>query len=132
MVGNDRILQLLERHRGDLDTAAKALVAAANKGGGEDNITVVAFEIAGAEDETLLEPAVTAERTPDEEDTLTEVDRVPAVTTMVIPPEEAAAFAEPEPEERSAPPRPPRKVLALLVLILLAIAATIVVYFLAR
>src|ERR671935_212195 len=84
MVGNNRILQLVERHRGDLDAAAKALVAAANKVGGEDNITVVAFEIAGAEDETLREPAVTAERHPDEEDTLTEVDRVPAVTTMVI------------------------------------------------
>jgi PPM family protein phosphatase len=130
MVGNDRILQLLERHRGDLDTAARALVAAANKGGGEDNITVVAFEIAAVEDETLREPAVTAERTPDEEDTLTEVDRVPAVTTMVIPPEEAEAFAEPQ--ERPAPPRPPRKVLAFLALILLAIAATIVVYLLVR
>ncbi|HYZ78327.1 MAG TPA: Stp1/IreP family PP2C-type Ser/Thr phosphatase [Gaiellaceae bacterium] len=133
MVGNDRILQLVERHRGDLDTAAKALIAAANKGGGEDNITVVAFEIAGAEDETLhREPAVTAERTPDEEDTLTEVDRVPAVTTMVVPPEEAEAFAEPEPEQRPAPPRPPRKVLALLVLILVAIAATVIVYLLVR
>jgi protein phosphatase len=137
MVGNDRILQLVERHRGNLDTAAKALVAAANKGGGEDNITVVAFEIAGAEDETLREPAVPAERTPDEEDTLTEVDRVPAVTTMVVPPEEAETFAEREPEEREpeerpAPPRPPLKVLAFLVLILLAIAATIVVYLLAR
>src|SRR5918911_66569 len=60
MVGNERILELVERHRGDLDAAAKALVTAANKGGGEDNITVVAFEIAGAEDETLREPAVTA------------------------------------------------------------------------
>src|ERR671934_2088853 len=103
MVGNDRILQLVERHRGDLDAAAKALVAAANKVGGEDNITVVAFEIAGAEDETLREPAVTAERQPDEEDTLTEVDRVPAVTTMVVPPDEVEAFAEPEPEEQPAP-----------------------------
>jgi PPM family protein phosphatase len=131
MVGNDRILQLVERYRGDLDAAAKALVAAANKGGGEDNITVVAFEIAGAEDETLREPAVPAERHPDEEDTLTEVDRVPAVTTMVIPPDEVEAFAEPA-EERPAPPRPPLKVLALLALILLAIAATVVVYLLVR
>src|SRR5919204_3966780 len=133
MVGNNRILQLVERHRGDLDAAAKALIAAANKGGGEDNITVVAFEIAGAEDETeRMEAIATAERHPDEEDTLTEVDRVPAVTTMVIPPEEVEAFAEPGPEERPAPPRPPLKVLALLTLILLAIAATIVVYLLAR
>ena len=32
-------------NRGDLDAAAKELVAAANRGGGEDNITVVCFEL---------------------------------------------------------------------------------------
>jgi len=132
MVGNDRIQALVERNRGDLDRAAKALVAAANKGGGDDNITVVAFEIAGAEDETQrIETEAVAERSPDEEDTLTEVDRVPAVTTMVVPPEEAEAFFEPE-EERPAELRPPRVVLVLLALIVLAIAATVVVYFLVR
>jgi PPM family protein phosphatase len=132
MVGNDRIQALVERNRGDLDRAAKALVAAANKGGGDDNITVVAFEIAGAEDETQrIETEAVAERSPDEEDTLTEVDRVPAVTTMVVPPEEAEAFFEPE-EERPAEPRPPRIVLAVLALLILAIAATIVVYLLVR
>src|ERR687885_2315868 len=52
MVGNDRILELVERNRRDLDAAAKALIAAANKGGGEDNITIVAFEIGPVEDET--------------------------------------------------------------------------------
>src|SRR5438552_8591008 len=51
MVGNERILELVERNRRDLDAAAKALVAAANKGGGDDNITVVAFEIASPGDE---------------------------------------------------------------------------------
>src|SRR5207302_4747365 len=73
MVGNDRILELVERHRGDLKAAAKALIAAANKGGGDDNITVVAFEIASPGDETertaeapAVEPAL------EEEDTLTE------------------------------------------------------------
>ena len=35
-----------------------------------------------------------------DEDTLTEADRVPAVTTMVVPPERAREFAiEAEPEE---------------------------------
>src|SRR5947207_14249041 len=79
MVGNDRIQALVERNRGDLDRAAKALVAAANKRRGDGNITVSAFEIAGAEDETQrIETDAVAERRPDEEDTLTEVDRVPA------------------------------------------------------
>jgi protein phosphatase len=131
MVGNDRIRELVERNRGDLDAAAKALVGAANKGGGDDNITVVAFEIAGAEDETQrIQADAVAERTPDEEDTLTEADRVPAVTTMVVPPEEVEEFFEPA--EGPAQPRPPRVVLVLLVLIVLAIAATIVVYLLVR
>jgi len=117
MVGNDRILELVERNRRDLDAAAKALVAAANKGGGDDNITVVAFEIASPGDETertaeapAVEPAL------EEEDTLTEADQVPTVT------------AAPE----ATGPKPPRIVLALLAVILLAIAATVVVYLLVR
>src|SRR5918911_2575545 len=74
MVGNDKILELVERYRGDLDAAAKALVRAANRGGGDDNITVVAFEIAAPGEETARLPAVSPE--PDPEETLTEVDRV--------------------------------------------------------
>src|SRR5918911_592951 len=67
----------------DVDAMAKALVRAANRVGGDDNITVVAFEIAAPGDETARLPAVSAEPEPDEEDTLTEIDRVPAVTTAV-------------------------------------------------
>jgi protein phosphatase len=122
MVGNDRILELVERNRRDLKHAAKALIAAANKGGGDDNITIVAFEIAAVDDETAENakpPAV--EPAPEEEETLTEVDQVP---TVKLPPEEV--------EEPAAQPRPPRIVLAILVLIVLAIAASIVVYLLAR
>jgi protein phosphatase len=117
MVGNDRILELVERNRRDLDATAKALVAAANKGGGDDNITVVAFEIASPGDETertaeapAVEPAL------EEEDTLTEADQVPTVT------------AAPE----ATGPKPPRIVLALIALIVLAIVATVVVYLLVR
>jgi len=45
MVDDEDILALLQRHHDDLPRAAKALVADANRHGGEDNITVVAFEI---------------------------------------------------------------------------------------
>src|SRR5919197_2420540 len=103
MVGNDRILELVERNRRDLDAAAKALIAAANKGGGDDNITVVAFEIV-PEGDVAPAPEKLA---PEEEDTLTEADRVPTVS--VAPEEEPAAL------------RPPRKVLAFLALLILAI-----------
>ena len=49
MVSDDDILEIVERNRNDLDAAARSLVKAANREGGEDNITVVAFEIAGAD-----------------------------------------------------------------------------------
>ena len=117
MVGNDRILELVERNRRDLDATAKALVAAANKGGGDDNITVVAFEIASPEDETATLEEAPAEPVREEEETLTEADQVPTVTVT--------------PEE-TADPKPPRIVLALLAVLVLAAAASIVLYLLVR
>jgi PPM family protein phosphatase len=119
MVGNDRILELVERNRRDLDAAAKALIAAANKGGGDDNITVVAFEIAPDGEAAPADE----EPVPDEEETLDESDQVP---TVKLSPEE-----EPEPAF-AAELRPPRKVLAFLAILILAIAASIVLYLLAR
>jgi protein phosphatase len=117
MVGNDRILELVERNRRDLDAAAKALIAAANKGGGDDNITVVAFEIASPDEQTM-EDARPAEPALDEEETLDEADQVPTVRVA--------------PEEPVRGPKPPKKVLALLVLLIVAIAASIVIYLLVR
>jgi serine/threonine protein phosphatase PrpC len=54
MVDDETVLALLERHRSDLEGAARVLIDEANAAGGEDNITVVLFELAGAEalDET--------------------------------------------------------------------------------
>ena len=45
MVDDEHILETVEKHRGNLDRMTKQLVSAANRGGGEDNITVVAFSI---------------------------------------------------------------------------------------
>jgi PPM family protein phosphatase len=45
MVDDRAILDAVERHRDNLDRLTKQLVSAANRGGGEDNITVVAFSI---------------------------------------------------------------------------------------
>jgi serine/threonine protein phosphatase PrpC len=83
MVGDGVILDVVEQHLDDLDAAARALVGAANRGGGEDNITVVFFEIAG-EGDTIEMPAL-SEAEDEEEDTLTELDRVPVVEA---PPEQ--------------------------------------------
>ncbi len=85
MVDDETILEEVARNRDDLKSAAKALVRAANKGGGEDNITVVFFEIGGEED---LENTITlpprddgADAGADSEDTLDELDKVPAIQT---------------------------------------------------
>jgi PPM family protein phosphatase len=77
MVDDETILDVVERNRGDLGAAAKALVRAANKGGGDDNITVVFFEIADVEDteKTVTLPPVKV----DDDETLDELDRVPAI-----------------------------------------------------
>jgi protein phosphatase len=85
MVDDETILAEVARNRDDLKGAAKALVRAANKGGGEDNITVVFFEIGGDEDlentVALPPPEVDAATEADAEDTLDELDKVPAIQT---------------------------------------------------
>jgi PPM family protein phosphatase len=83
MVDDETILGEVERNRDDLKTAAKALVRAANKSGGEDNITVVFFEIAGDREtdgeHTVTLPEVRTDAGDEDDDTLDELDRVPAI-----------------------------------------------------
>jgi PPM family protein phosphatase len=82
MVSEESILDVVERNRDDIDGALRALVKAANRGGGQDNITVVAFEIA---DGALASDGDTREQAlPDLEDTLSEADAVPTVDTAVV------------------------------------------------
>ena len=108
----------------DLDDAAHALVRAANDGGGEDNITVVLFQIdsddAGAElGETAQLPAAAAPD--DDEDTLSPLDAVPAVDTAVIPAavvEEHLQQIESDVQRR---PEPRRRILPLVLLIVLIV-----------
>jgi len=67
MVDDDEIRRTVSEGREDLESAARELVAKANRGGGEDNITVLFFELEEGEP------------VGDDEDTLTEADRVPVV-----------------------------------------------------
>jgi protein phosphatase len=81
MVGDERIVDVVGANRNDLGRAAKQLIGDANRSGGEDNVTVVFFEIAeeAAEtDETGRLPAVVG----DDEETLTEAEEVPVVETV--------------------------------------------------
>ena len=81
MVDDSGILEVLEGRRGSLDGAVRELVRAANRSGGEDNITVVCFEL-GAEGEA--EPVVAGA----DEDTLD--GTVPAPAEAPAPPKSAS------------------------------------------
>jgi protein phosphatase len=113
MVDDDTILAEIRRNRENLRTAAKALVRAANRGGGEDNITVVFFEIApeGATERTVSLPPPQE----DEEVTLDELDRVPAV-------------AAEEPKKRERHPVRRRVLIGSLLLIALLLACAFAVW----
>jgi protein phosphatase len=149
MVAGEQIEQILVRHRGNLDEATKALVAAANRGGGDDNITAVVFEI------TADAPAEPDERTReyqpgllDEEDTLHPEDGVlpppradvpaevpgdlPAdvpssVDTMVVPAAEIRA-AVAAGEQAQATAGVGRRLLALSVIVLLVVLIVVLVW----
>jgi protein phosphatase len=126
---SDGEIQALLVESDDLDRAARALVAAANQGGGEDNITVVLFEIAGegaAEQAATMPEVAEPELVDDDEDTLSGLEPVPAVDTAVIP---AAAIQDElqrvEADSAQRPSEPPRRLLPLVALLLLLLAIAV-------
>jgi len=58
MVGDEEIGEVLGERRESLREAAEELVRRANKAGGQDNITVIAFEMTDEPDEQTLEQTV--------------------------------------------------------------------------
>jgi PPM family protein phosphatase len=125
MVSEDSILDVVERNRDDIDGALRALVKAANRGGGQDNITVVAFEIAGgalASDGDTREQALPPQP-PEDEDTLTEADAIPTVDTGVV--SVAAIQAE---DRKSRRRHRRRRLLAWLAILALVIVVAAVLY----
>jgi serine/threonine protein phosphatase PrpC len=84
MVDDLTILGAVEQHRANLQEAAKALVNAANRGGGEDNITVVFFEVGEAREEPgeRTEDTVITTTIHDNEDTMDESDEQPGITVV--------------------------------------------------
>jgi serine/threonine protein phosphatase PrpC len=134
MVSEGSILDVVERNRADINAALRALIKEANRGGGQDNITVVAFEIAAegvaAHDGDTREQALPQRALPDEEDTLTEADGVPVVDTAVMSAEAIQAeVAATERDERAVRRRHlRRRAIAWLVVLLLIAAAVLVVY----
>jgi protein phosphatase len=120
MIGDEEIVQILDR-RNSLDDAARALVGRANDAGGQDNITVVAFEITDEPDE------------PDErtlEQALNETRPLPVPEAAGAPASEAEREAEPRPEPEQR--RTGRRFLPLVLLIAAIAVAAVVLWVLAR
>jgi len=149
MVDSRDIEEILQKHRADLEGASKALIQAANRGGGEDNITAVLFAVeeeepgrhAGEPDEQTRDFAPV----PEEEDTLHPEDGIAppppapsAVDTMVVPASDIqAAIAAQTVSENTVQDAPQagigRRLLALLVILgLIAIIVVLVWWGLAR
>ena len=112
MVDDETILEAVEQHRSNLAEAAKALVNAANKEGGEDNITVVFFELDGDGDDTAETASSAAvEPEPVDEETLDESHAQPVVEVV-------------EPKRRS------KALWALAVIAVLLMAAAVILWLL--
>ena len=111
MVDAETIAEVVSRRRDDLQSATRELIRTANDAGGDDNITVVLFEI-----DSDGTPTVVA---PEEADTLHPEDGVPALAPLAEPSADltdgdtvvltaeavraAVAAAEPEPEPELVP-----------------------------
>jgi PPM family protein phosphatase len=119
MVSDGEILSLLAESD-DLDAAARALVDAANRGGGEDNVTVVLFELDGVDESPPAEPVID-----DDEDTLSGLDPVPAVDTAVIPVAEIEAHMQAQAEEETETDEHGRRLLPLLLLLFVLVAIAV-------
>jgi protein phosphatase len=129
MVGDETILNAVERNRRDLRRAAKALIDAANKSGGEDNITVILFELAAGAEDTHTMPAVDQPEAVDE-DTLTGLEVPPGVAAASPTADqldEWLALNGEGPEPPREEPRPRRRSWAGRHPILLVIAALVAV-----
>jgi protein phosphatase len=108
MIGDDEIGEVLGERRKSLDDAAEELVRRANRAGGQDNITVIAFEVTEEPDEQTLERVVE------------QTQPMPAVEPET----------EPEPEPKTG--RGARRFMPLLLLLFAIAAAAIVLWVLAR
>jgi hypothetical protein len=128
MVAQEDILGVVMRNRGDIQGALRALVKEANRSGGEDNITVVAFDITdvAVHDGQTQENVLPLE----DEDTLDETDAVPVVDTMVVSTDAIQKqIAEDEKAARRARRRAVRRaVVAWLALLLFLVAIAALVY----
>jgi len=128
MVEDEAILAVLGQPGTTLEQRAHSLVDAANRGGGEDNITVILFELGeGDSDDTGTFAAVEQPPLDDDERTLTELDAVPTVDdTVLVPRAELESYAADKHH------RVPRTAIAVLAGTIVVVLAALVVWTLSR
>ena len=127
IVRDEQIAELISAADHDLDAAAEALVAAANRAGGIDNITVVLFEIVEGDPvpPDATEPPLALALEPDE-------DTMEQATAAVAVADEAPAETEAVPVVRHGAGAGSRWLALLAILLTLAVAATVIWWSLAR
>ena len=142
MLRDDEILRLVAESR-DLASAGKALVKAANRRGGEDNVTVVLFSLEPSEvsSESEAKPEGDGRSGPDDlEDTLTGLEPLsataPLETPVAAPEEKELGWSAPSERAEEAPQRrsrwPRRLVASLVALALVAILLLVALWGLAN
>jgi PPM family protein phosphatase len=112
MVEDDAILEIVEKGHGNLEKAGRALIKAANRSGGEDNITVLMFEISEAADRTAERPVPPEPEEEDEEedqDTLSGLEGVPVIATERVDEWASDGDVPEETVERPAPRKRSRR-----------------------
>jgi PPM family protein phosphatase len=137
MISDSEILGVVRGGTDDLEAVLRGLVHAANTSGGDDNITVVAFEISEERPDDDPErtrqipvPAPQSHAPGDDEDTLSGLERVPAVDTAVIPTAEIREHLqanEATPAQTRTEPSPQRRLLPFVLLLLLLAAILVLV-----
>ena len=146
MVDGETIERLVEENRTNLRQAARSLIQAANRGGGEDNITAVLFELqegeAASADEPTREHVLVVDEVADDEDTLHPEDGVtpppverPVSDTMIVPMHQIEAALAQQDRTEGEPPQAGlgRRLLALVVIVaLIAVIVVLVWWGLAR
>ena len=125
IVRDEQIAELIQAADHDPDAAAEALVAAANRAGGIDNITVVLFEIVEGDPVPPPPPAEATTALEPDEDTMEQATAPVAV---------AEAPTEPEavPVRRHGAGAGGRWLALLAIILALAVAATVIWWSLAR
>jgi protein phosphatase len=126
IVRDEQIAELIRKADHDPDAASEALVAAANRAGGIDNITVVLFEIVEGEAVPADEPESGAEPVPAAEPDEDTVEQATAPVTA------APVAPEAVPVRRHGAGAGGRWLALLAIIITLAVAAMVVWWSLAR